>query len=482
MFVGSLKSMFEDLLACLPEFEYFCTLLKHKGISMTGQKTPTALGTESIGKLLMQYAIPAIIAMTASSLYNMVDSIFIGHGVGTMAISGLALTFPLMNLAAAFGSLVGVGASTLISVKLGQKDYDTAQRVLGNVVVLNILLGVAFTVVVMAFLDPILYFFGGSDQTIGYARDYMQIILLGNVVTHLYLGLNAVLRSSGHPQEAMYATIATVVINTLLDPLFIYGLGWGIRGAAIATIVAQIVSLLWQLKLFGNKDELLHFHRGIFRLRRKIVSDSLAIGMSPFLMNLAACFIVILINQGLKEYGGDLAIGAFGIVNRLVFIVVMIVMGLNQGMQPIAGYNFGAKRYDRVNRVLKLTIIYATGVTTFGFFVGMLMPDLVVGIFTSDRELVDISARGLRIVVMFFPIIGFQMVTANFFQSIGMAGKAIFLSLTRQMMILLPCLLILPRFYGTAGVWYSMPVSDLIASLIAAAMLIWQFRMFREKA
>ena len=482
MFVGSLKSMFEDLLACLPEFEYFCTLLKHKGISMTGQKTPTALGTESIGKLLMQYAIPAIIAMTASSLYNMVDSIFIGHGVGTMAISGLALTFPLMNLAAAFGSLVGVGASTLISVKLGQKDYDTAQRVLGNVVVLNILLGVAFTVVVMAFLDPILYFFGGSDQTIGYARDYMQIILLGNVVTHLYLGLNAVLRSSGHPQEAMYATIATVVINTLLDPLFIYGLGWGIRGAAIATIVAQIVSLLWQLKLFGNKDELLHFHRGIFRLRRKIVSDTLAIGMSPFLMNLAACFIVILINQGLKEYGGDLAIGAFGIVNRLVFIVVMIVMGLNQGMQPIAGYNFGAKRYDRVNRVLKLTIIYATGVTTFGFFVGMLMPDLVVGIFTSDRELVDISARGLRIVVMFFPIIGFQMVTANFFQSIGMAGKAIFLSLTRQMMILLPCLLILPRFYGTAGVWYSMPVSDLIASLIAAAMLICQFRMFREKA
>ena len=482
MFVGSLKSMFEDLLACLPEFEYFCTLLKHKGISMTGQKTPTALGTESIGKLLMQYAIPAIIAMTASSLYNMVDSIFIGHGVGTMAISGLALTFPLMNLAAAFGSLVGVGASTLISVKLGQKDYDTAQRVLGNVVVLNILLGVAFTVVVMAFLDPILYFFGGSAQTIGYARDYMQIILLGNVVTHLYLGLNAVLRSSGHPQEAMYATIATVVINTLLDPLFIYGLGWGIRGAAIATIVAQIVSLLWQLKLFGNKDELLHFHRGIFRLRRKIVSDTLAIGMSPFLMNLAACFIVILINQGLKEYGGDLAIGAFGIVNRLVFIVVMIVMGLNQGMQPIAGYNFGAKRYDRVNRVLKLTIIYATGVTTFGFFVGMLMPDLVVGIFTSDRELVDISARGLRIVVMFFPIIGFQMVTANFFQSIGMASKAIFLSLTRQMVVLLPCLLILPRFFGAAGVWYSMPISDLLASLIAGTMLVWQFRKFRVQA
>ena len=449
---------------------------------MVGQKTPTALGTENIGKLLMQYAVPAIIAMTASSLYNMVDSIFIGHGVGTMAISGLALTFPLMNLAAAFGSLVGVGAATLISVKLGQKDYDTAQRVLGNVFVLNILLGVAFTVIVMAFLDPILYFFGGSDETVGYARDYMYIILLGNTITHLYLGLNAVLRSSGHPQKAMYATIATVIINTILDPVFIYGFGWGIRGAAIATIVAQIISLMWQLWIFSSKEELLHFHRGIFRLKRKIVFDSLAIGMSPFLMNMAACFIVILINQGLKKYGGDLAIGAFGIVNRLVFIIVMIVMGLNQGIQPIAGYNFGAKQYERVTKTLKLTIIYATGVTTFGFIIGMLFSDTVVGIFTSDAELIELSAKGLRIVVMFFPIIGFQMVTANFFQSIGMASKAIFLSLTRQMVVLLPCLLILPRFFGAAGVWYSMPISDLLASLIAGTMLVWQFRKFRVQA
>lgn len=449
---------------------------------MVGQKTPTALGTENIGKFLMQYAVPAIIAMTASSLYNMVDSIFIGHGVGTMAISGLALTFPLMNLAAAFGSLVGVGAATLISVKLGQKDYDTAQRVLGNVFVLNILLGVAFTVIVMAFLDPILYFFGGSDETVGYARDYMYIILLGNTITHLYLGLNAVLRSSGHPQKAMYATIATVIINTILDPVFIYGFGWGIRGAAIATIVAQIISLMWQLWIFSSKEELLHFHRGIFRLKRKIVFDSLAIGMSPFLMNMAACFIVILINQGLKKYGGDLAIGAFGIVNRLVFIIVMIVMGLNQGMQPIAGYNFGAKQYERVTKTLKLTIIYVTGVTTFGFIIGMLFSDTVVGIFTSDAELIELSAKGLRIVVMFFPIIGFQMVTANFFQSIGMASKAIFLSLTRQMVVLLPCLLILPRFFGAAGVWYSMPISDLLASLIAGTMLVWQFRKFRVQA
>lgn len=449
---------------------------------MTAQKTPTALGTESIGKLLMQYAVPAIIAMTASSLYNMVDSIFIGHGVGTMALSALALTFPLMNLGAAFGALVGVGAATLISVKLGQKDYDTAQRVLGNVFVLNILLGLAFTVIVFPFLNPILYFFGGSDETVEYARQFMEIILLGNVVTHLYLGLNAVLRASGHPKQAMYATIATVAINTILAPIFIFMFDWGIRGAAIATVSAQVIALLWQLKQFNNANELLHFRRGIFRLKRKIVFDSLAIGMSPFLMNLAACLIVILINQGLKKYGGDLAIGAFGIVNRLVFIVVMIVMGLNQGMQPIAGYNFGAKLYDRVNKVLKLTIIYATCVTTFGFLVGMLAPNLVVGIFTSDAELTELSATGLRITVMFFPIIGFQMVTSNFFQSIGMAGKAIFLSLTRQMLILFPCLLILPHFFGVAGVWYSMPVSDLLASLIALVMLVYQFRKFKTAA
>lgn len=447
---------------------------------MTNTKQATALGTEPIRKLLIRYAVPAIIAMTAASLYNMVDSIFIGQGVGPMAITGLALTFPLMNLAAAFGSLVGVGASTLISVKLGQKDYTTAQCVLGNVVVLNVILGLAFTLVVYPLLTPILYFFGGSEATISYATDYMEIILFGNIITHLYFGLNAVLRSSGNPQQAMYATIFTVVVNALLDPLFIYGFHWGIRGAAIATIVAQLLSLLWQLHFFNNPNRLLHFHRGIFKLKRRIVVDSLAIGLSPFLMNTAACFIVILINQGLKRYGGDLTIGAYGIVNRLAFIVVMIVMGFNQGMQPIAGYNYGARLYPRVDHVLKLTIFCATCVTTFGFLVGELFPEAVVSIFTSDTELIACSARGLRITVIFFPIIGFQMVTSNFFQSIGMASKAIILSLSRQLLILLPCLLILPLFFQEEGVWYSMPVSDLLASLIALFMLLRQFKQFKQ--
>ena len=447
------------------------------------------LGTERIRKLLVQYAVPAIIAMTASSLYNMVDSIFIGHGVGALAISGLALTFPLMNLAAAFGSLVGVGAATLVSMRLGQRDYETAQRILGNVVVLNLIIGISFGLLTLVFLDPILYFFGASDATIGYAREYMSVILWGNVVTHMYLGLNAVLRAAGHPRKAMYATILTVTINAILDPLFIFGFGWGIRGAAIATVLAQILALVWQFRIFSDRNELLHFRRGIYRLKGKIVRNVLAIGMSPFLMNLAACFIVILINKGLKEYGGDLNIGAYGIVNRLGFFFVMIVMGINQGMQPIAGYNFGARQYDRVLRVLRLTVIGATCVTGAGFLMGELAPRLAGSAFTNDPELIRLAVEGMRIVFVCFPIIGFQMVATNFFMSIGMAGKAIFLSLSRQLLFLMPGLIFLPHIFdvhtrwdGSWGVWCSMPLSDFLASLVAGVMLFCQFRKFKAKA
>lgn len=439
------------------------------------------LGTQPVGKLLMQYAIPAIIAMTASSLYNIVDSIFIGQGVGPLAISGLAVTFPFMNLGAAFGAMVGVGASTLISVKLGQRDYSTAQVVLGNVVTLNTIIGVVYTIVCLMFLDPILYFFGASADTIVYARDFMEVILLGNIFTHMYLGLNAVLRASGHPQKAMYATINTVIINTILAPIFIYGFEWGIRGAAIATVIAQIVSLIWQFKILTDKNELLHLRRGIYHLQGKIVKNMIAIGLSPFCMNVASCFIVIFINQGLKEYDGDLAIGAYGIVNRLMFICVMIVMGITQGMQPIAGYNYGAQQYHRVNEVLKLAIWGATAVTTFTFLVGELVPELTVSIFTTDEGLISRAAEGFRIAVLVFPIVGFQMVTSNFFQSIGMANKAIFLSLTRQLLFLLPCLIILPTFMGASGIWWSMPASDMAASIVAAVLLYKQFQEFKTQ-
>ncbi len=448
---------------------------------MSQQIIPTELGTEKISKLLKKYAAPAIIAMLAASLHNMVDSIFIGHGVGALAISGFALTFPFINIAAAFGSLVGVGAGALISVRLGQKDYETAQRVLGNVFILNIFIGSLFTVVSLIFLDPILYFFGASENTIFYAREYMVIILLGNIATHLYLGLNNVLRSSGRPKKAMKLTLTTVLINTILDPIFIFVFEWGIQGAAIATIVAQFISLIWQINIFRNKDELLYLRKEIIKPDSRIIRNMLSIGLSPFLMNVASSAIIILIINGLKTHSGDLAVGAFGIVNRVSFMCVLIVMGLNQGMQPIAGYNYGARQYSRVLKVLKLTMLFATVVTTSVCLVAELIPEVVARVFTSDPELISLSVYGLRVALICFPIIGAQIVIANFFQSINMANKAIFLSLTRQVLILIPCLLILPRFFGQTGVWISMPVSDILGAVVSTIMIIRQIKNFKTK-
>lgn len=436
------------------------------------ENTPDELGTEPIGKLLLKYAVPAIIAMTASSLYNIIDSIFIGHGVGPYAITGLAVTFPFMNLSTAFGAMIGVGGSTIISIFLGQQKHSSAKKVLSNVVGLNVVLGLLFMIFSFIFLDPILYFFGASDVTIGYAREYMQIILLGNVVTHLYLGLNSLLRASGHPKKAMAATFLTVILNTILDPLFIFVFDMGIQGAAWATVLAQIVSLVWLLKIFNNKTEVVHFEGKYISFDKKIIRRALSIGLSPFLMNFAACFVVIIINQSLKKYGGDLAIGAYGIVNRVVFLVIMVVMGLNQGMQPIAGYNFGAGDIGRVRRVLKLTIYAASIITTTGFLIGELLPTFVVSMFTTDSELIKLASDGLRLTVIAFPIVGFQMVVSNFFQCIGMAGRAIFFSLSRQVLFLIPGLLIFPTFFESLGVWISMPISDFVASIVAAIMLI----------
>jgi len=447
---------------------------------MDEKKSALALGTENVGRLLLQYAIPSVVAMTASSLYNIIDSIFIGHGVGAYAISGLAITFPLMNLGAAFGSLVGVGASTLMSLRLGQKDYSSANNILGNVFVLNMALGLTYTIFVLLYLDPILGFFGASAETLPYAHDFMVIISCANVVTHMYFGLNAMLRASGHPQKSMFATILSVVINVLLAPLFIFAFGWGIRGAALATVIAQTSMLLWQIRFFLNKSHFIHLQKGSLKLKRSIVIDSLTIGMAPFMMNAVMSIVVIVINTSLIKHGGDLAVGAYGIVNRVAALFVMVVMGLNQGMQPIAGYNFGARQFDRVNRVLKLTILLAMAVMTVGFLIGELFPHAVAALFTQDRALTAMVVSGLRIVLIIFPIVGFQMVTSNFFQSIGMPGKAIFMSLSRQVVFLLPCLLILPAHFGVMGVWFSLPAADLMASVIAAYLLLAQYKKFKH--
>ena len=439
---------------------------------------PVELGTEKIGRLLKQYALPAIIAQTASSLYNMVDSIFIGQGVGPLAISGLAVTFPLMNLSTAFGTLVGAGAATMLSVLLGQKNYKAANKVLGNVVSLNVILGLIFMAVALIFIDPILYFFGASENTLPYAKEYIQIILYGNIVTHLYFGLNAAMRSSGNPKKAMALTIFTVVFNTILDPIFIFVFDMGIAGAAWATVIAQTAAMIVVLKHFSDKSRAFHFEKGIFKLDPRVAKDSLVIGMGPFLMNAAACLVTLFINQQLRDYSGDLGIGSYGICNRFIFMFIMICMGLNQGMQPIAGYNYGAKQYSRVKEVFWMTAKLGTIVTTLCFCIGMFIPRLASGIFTHDEALLNMSAEGLRILTIGFPIVGFQMIGTNFFQCLGMVKKSIILSLSRQLLFLLPLLYCLPLWMGANGVWMSFPISDVLSALLTAILLRRLFKKF----
>ncbi len=441
---------------------------------------PLELGTEKIGKLLKQYALPAIIAQTASSLYNMVDSIFIGQGVGPLAISGLAVTFPLMNLSTAFGTLVGAGAATMLSVLLGQKNYKAANKVLGNVVSLNIIIGVIFMAIALIFIDPILYFFGASENTLPYAKEYMTIILIGNVVTHLYFGLNAAMRSSGNPKKAMGLTIFTVVFNAILDPIFIFALDMGIAGAAWATVIAQTIAMIVVLRHFNDRTRPFHFEKGILRLDIRVAKDSMAIGMGPFLMNAAACLVTLFINQQLRKYSGDLGIGAYGICNRFVFMFMMICMGLNQGMQPIAGYNYGARQYSRVKEVFWKTAKLAMVMTTLCFVFGMFFPEAAVGIFTHDEELMSLSASALRIMTTIFPIVGFQMIATNFFQSLGMVRKSVILSLSRQILFLLPLLYLLPMWLGSDGVWMSFPISDGLATLLTIFMIGRLFKKFSQ--
>lgn len=442
------------------------------------------LAEKPVGSLLMQYAIPAIVAMAASSVYNIIDGIFIGQGVGAEAIMGLALTGPLMSLTAAFGAMVGVGAATLMSVKLGQKDYGTAQKILGNVVIMNLTLGIVLGLLLLVFINPILRFFGASDVTLPYARNFMSIILVGNVVTHMYLGLNALLRSTNRPQKAMCATIGTVVLNCILAPIFIFVLGWGIRGAATATIMAQMIMLMWQLRLFSNKDELIHLNRSIIKLDVKIVKESLLVGLPQFLINLCACLVAAMMTRSLTTYGGDMAVGAFGICNRFILFIVMVVIGLNQGMQPIAGYNFGARRYDRVLGVLNKALIFGSVITLTGFVIGVFFPTPFVSVFAKDSpQLIKLSAHALSCMVMMFPIVGIQIVSTAFFQSIGYAPKSIFLSLTRQLIFLVPAIFILPHLYADPleGLWHAAPVADGLASVLAITLLVLQVKKFKKQ-
>ena len=449
------------------------------------QKQITELGTASIRSLLFKYAMPGIIAMTAMSLYNMVDSIFIGHGVGALALSGLTVAKPFMDICAAFGTLVGVGASSLVAIKLGEKDYRSANDILANVIILNVILGAIIMAVGLYWLDPILYAFGASDATIEYAREYMEIILWGNILTHIYYGLNSMLRSVGHPRISMYATILAVSLNVALDPIFIFVLDMGVRGAALATILSQLVSVIVELIIFLNPKEVIHFHRGIWRLRRDITMRALGIGTAPFLMHMAACFVVIVLNNQLLRYGGDMEIATFGMTNRFIFFFVMIVMGIQQGMQPIVGYNYGAQQYDRMLRAFKLAVYCATCVMSCLFLFGEIWPEGFIRLFTHDEVLIAQSITPARIMLAVMFAIGFPMITGNFYTSIGMAPKAIFLSLTRQVLFLIPLIIGLPLLFESLGiapiwgVWWSWPISDSLSVIIAMIVFNRDRRKFK---
>lgn len=448
---------------------------------MTDKQSPQILGTAPIGKLLIQYSIPAIIAMTVSSLYHIIDSIFIGQGVGATAIAGLAVTFPLMNLVIAFCNLVGIGGATISSIFLGQRDTVRATETLHNVVWLCLISSISFGGLSLLFLDPILLFFGASDSTLPYAREFMQVLLIGTPIAYLFIGLNNVMRSTGYPTKAMVSSIISVVANIIIAPIFIFVFKWGIRGAALATLLAQTIGLIWVLLHFYNTHNFVHFDHRHNRLKASIVGRICSIGLSPFLMNACSCLVVIIINRSFIKYGGDLAVGAYGITNRVLMLFAMTAMGITQGMQPIIGYNYGARQTARVNRTLIYGIIAGTVVTSLGFVISQLIPTPVVRLFTTDATLIDLASNGLRIACLAFCFIGSQIVISNFFQSIGKAKVSIFLSLSRQLIFLIPALLILPGFWGINGVWASLPVSDIIAFFIASTSLWLYFHNDKKR-
>ncbi|MBR5069965.1 MAG: MATE family efflux transporter [Bacteroidales bacterium] len=441
------------------------------------------LATKPVGRLLIQFATPSIIAMSASSIYNLCDSIFIGRGAGPLAIAGLAITFPLMNISAAFGAMLGVGSAAQTSVKMGEGNQQRALMIFGNMLRLDITIGLIITTLGLLFLDPILRLFGASDATLPYAHDYMQIILAGNIVTHTFLGMNDQLRATGNPRRAMTAQLMAVVINIILDALFIFGFGWGMRGAALATVMGQICAWIFEFRFFLEKSNFVHFARIGMRVRMDIIREILAIGLSPFCVNLCHCLIVIIINRSLIAQGGaegDSYVGVYGIVNRVSLLIIMMVMGFGQGLQPIVGFNIGAKLYGRVRGVMKFALACATTVMTLGYLIVFLFPGPLASLFTTDTDMVNKCIPALRIIMCTFTLVGPQMMTMSFFQSSRRAGIAILLSTSRQLLFLLPLLLFLPRMLGVYGVWWSFPISDLLSFLLAAFFLLREFRRLKR--
>ncbi|MGV8962392.1 MAG: MATE family efflux transporter [Candidatus Saccharimonadaceae bacterium] len=438
------------------------------------------LETKKVSKLVWDYALPAIIGTMVNALYNIVDRVYIGQGVGALAISGLAVTFPVMNLTAALGMLVGAGASSRISISLGRRDHHTAEKILGNSFLLTILFNLVFITLLMIFLEPILMAFGASEQTFPYAKEYLQIILPGNIFVTMTFSFNSMMRASGYPQKAMYTMLIGAVLNIILDPIYIFVFDMGIGGVAWATVISMFIGMLFVMHHFTRKESTLRLRKKNIRFEKHILIAIVSIGLSPFFMQVAASGVTALMNTSLKTYGGDLAIGAYGILMSMLMLIVMFVIGLNQGLQPIIGYNYGARNYSRVKSAFFYGIKIATMVTTMGFLMGMFLPRLFARAFTSDVALLDLAENAMRISIIAFPIVGFQVVISSFFQSIGQAKKSIILSLSRQIIFLIPSIIILPRIFGLNGVWAATPVSDFIASLLAAYFFWREIKIFRQ--
>lgn len=437
------------------------------------------LRTAPVGRLLLQFSIPAIVGMMVNALYNVVDRIYIGR-IGALAMTGIGLNQPFMLVLMGFGMLVGIGAAARISIRLGEGKPKDAEHILGNAITLLVGGMLSIAILGLIFKRPLLYLFGASADTFDYANDYITIILYGAVFQGLGFGLNHSIRAEGNPRIAMYSMLLGALTNIALDPLFIFGFGMGIRGAALATIISQFVTMLWVLHHFMSGRSKIRFHPGNLRLRMPIVLSIVSIGVSPFMMQIAASIVGIVSNNALKDNGGDMAIGAMTVIQSIVIFFLMPIFGINQGSQPILGFNYGAKAYDRVRKTLRLAIMAASSIAITAFLLTQFFPAMLIRAFNNEPELLSVAVPGIRIFLSMLPFIGFQIVSANYFQAVGKAPKAIFLSLLRQVIVLIPMLLLLPRLFGLTGVWMAGPVADLTATVLTAVFLIFELRHLRE--
>lgn len=435
------------------------------------------LGTENIGKLLLKFSIPSVIGMVVNMLYNIVDRIFVGRGVGSIALSGVAVTFPIVNVIMGFAMLAGIGAAAVISIKLGQHKKEEAEKVLGNAFTLLVIFSLCITIFGITFLDPILKILGASNETLPYARDFSFIILLGVILQSVSMGLNNIIRAEGNPKTAMLTMLIGAVLNFIANPIFIFVLHLGVRGSALATIISQSVTVIWTLQYFIGGKSLLKLTKKNMKLDKIVVKEITSIGMSPFAMQMAASLVTITFNKSLAIYGGDIAIGAFSLITSVTMLILMPIFGINQGAQPIIGYNYGAKQYDRVKKTVFYASVAATVITTLGFIMVQLFPVQIISIFnTSDKNLISMGARGLRIDLLFFPIVGSSIVCTNYFQAIAKAKLSTILSLLRQVIMIIPLLIILPPFFKLDGVWMAQPIADVLSTAITLILAVKQMK------